>query len=243
MSTLTDHQSVINRPVVCNTGDMTAFHRARSEEQRAVRRAAILDAAATMLDEVGVAALSLNELARQVGLAKSNVLRYFDSREAILLELLDARTAEWLAALEATARSRGSVPNRCRRLAASLTDSLVERPVLCDLISAQAAVLERNVSVDVALRHKRAALGNIRRLTTLVRSAVPELAEPQAVKFAAATLLTSGALWTHHQPSEAMLAAYRADPELAILRIDFAAALRELLTVLLTGLLDPSCQN
>ena len=29
-----------------------------------------------------MAELSLNELARRVGLAKSNVLRYFDSREA-----------------------------------------------------------------------------------------------------------------------------------------------------------------
>jgi len=191
---------------------MTHFRRARSEEQRAERRAAILGVAATMLGDRPVADLSLNELARQVGLAKSNVLRYFDSREAILLELLDSRTADWLAALEAGPRSRGSVRTRCRRLAAALTDSLGERPVLCDLISAQAAVLERNVSVDVALRHKRSALANIRRLTALVRSAVPELAEPQAVKFAAATLLTAGALWTHHQPSEAMQAAYRADP-------------------------------
>ena len=222
---------------------MSHFRRARSEEQRAERRAAILDVAATMLGDRPVAELSLNELARQVGLAKSNVLRYFDSREAILLDLLDARTEDWLTALEAAPRSRGAVRTRCRRLAELLTDSLGERPVLCDLISAQAAVLERNVSVDVAIRHKRAALANIRRLTAFVRSAVPELVEPQAVKFAAAALLMAGALWTHHQPSEAMQAAYRTDPELAALRIDFAAALLELLTVLLTGLLDPTCQN
>jgi AcrR family transcriptional regulator len=222
---------------------MTHFRRARSEEQRAERRAAILGVAATMLGDRPVAELSLNELARQVGLAKSNVLRYFDSREAILLELLDTRTAEWLDAVEAARRSRGSVPTRCRRLAETLTDSLAERPVLCDLISAQAAVLERNVSVDVALGHKRAALANLRRLTALVRSAVPELAEADAFKVAAATMLTAGALWTHHRPSEAMLAAYRSDPELAALRIDFAAALRELLTVILTGLLSPTCQN
>ncbi len=222
---------------------MTHFRRARSEEQRAERRTAILGVAATMLGDRPVADLSLNELARQVGLAKSNVLRYFDSREAILLELLDARSEEWLTALEAAPRSRGAVLTRCRRLAERLTDSLGERPVLCDLISAQAAVLERNVSVDIALQHKRAALANIRRLTVLVRSAVPELVEPQAMKFAAATLLMAGALWTHHQPSEAMQAAYRADPDLAALRIDFSAALGELLTVLLTGLLDPSCQK
>ncbi|WP_152365092.1 TetR/AcrR family transcriptional regulator [Microlunatus speluncae] len=222
---------------------MSHFRRARSEEQRAERRAAILGVAATMLADRPVADLSLNELARQVGLAKSNVLRYFDSREAILLELLDAQSGEWLATLEAARPSRGGLPTRCRRLAELITASLAERPVLCDLISAQTAVLERNVSVDVAIRHKRSSLANIKRLTEVVRSAVPELAEPAAVKFAAATLLTAGALWTHQRPSEAMLAAYCADPELAALRIDFHSALGELLTVILTGLLDPTCQN
>ena len=38
-------------------------------------------------------------LSRRVGLAKSNVMRYFPSREAALLELLDALTREWLADL------------------------------------------------------------------------------------------------------------------------------------------------
>lgn len=58
------------------------FQRARSEEQREGRRRAILDTAAAMLTEMPVADLSLNELSRRVGLAKSNVLRYFESREA-----------------------------------------------------------------------------------------------------------------------------------------------------------------
>jgi AcrR family transcriptional regulator len=52
---------------------MTTFQRARSEEQREVRRRAILDTAATMLAEVPVAEVTLNELSRRVGPAKSNV--------------------------------------------------------------------------------------------------------------------------------------------------------------------------
>ena len=67
----------------------THFQRARSDEQREVRRQAILRVAAEMLAQMPVAKLSLNELSRRVGLAKSNVLRYFESREAVLLELLD----------------------------------------------------------------------------------------------------------------------------------------------------------
>jgi AcrR family transcriptional regulator len=79
----------------------TPFHRARTELQRAERREAILTTAAAMLQSTRVAELSLNELARQVGLAKSNVLRYFESREAVLLELYDREYIAWLDALEA----------------------------------------------------------------------------------------------------------------------------------------------
>ncbi|MFI0409165.1 TetR/AcrR family transcriptional regulator [Actinomadura sp. 3N508] len=64
--------------------------------QREIRRQAILETAATMLTEMPVSALSLNELSRRVGLAKSNVLRYFESREAVLLELLGQLAHDFL---------------------------------------------------------------------------------------------------------------------------------------------------
>ena len=76
------------------------FQRARSEEQREARRQAILGAAAAMLAEMPVAEVTLNELSRRAGLAKSNVLRYFESREAVLLELLDSAWQDWLVQLE-----------------------------------------------------------------------------------------------------------------------------------------------
>jgi len=63
---------------------------------------AILDTAAAMLLEMPVAEVSLNELSRRVGLAKSNVLRYFESREAVLLELLDRASKQWLDELPAS---------------------------------------------------------------------------------------------------------------------------------------------
>ena len=78
---------------------MSTFQRARNEEQRAARRETILLTASAMLEEMPLSELSLNELSRRVGLAKSNVLRYFDSREAVLLELLDAAWGEWLVEL------------------------------------------------------------------------------------------------------------------------------------------------
>ena len=218
---------------------MTAFQRARSEQQREVRRRAILDAAGAMLAEMPVAEVSLTELSRRAGLAKSNVLRYFDSREAVLLELLDDAWREWLdqLAVDLAGSRTGAPGERGEQVAAAVAGSLAARPVLCDLLGAQAAVLERNVSPAVAARFKRAAIDNIGTLGTLLGAAVPELGATRAERLAAATVLVAGALWAHGQPSAAVLAAYEADPSLAVFRLDFCATLTEVLAVLVAGLL------
>ena len=64
------------------------FQRARSPEQKAQRRAAILDAAARLGAANGVRKVSLGDIAKSVGLTKSNVLRYFETREEVYLRLL-----------------------------------------------------------------------------------------------------------------------------------------------------------
>jgi AcrR family transcriptional regulator len=220
---------------------MTSFKRARSEEQRTQRRRMILDTTAAMLAEMPVAHVSLNELSRRVGLAKSNVLRYFESREAVLLELLDAASQEWLEqlhdALTAAVNPNASPAERGDQLAGTLAISLTGRPVLCDLISTQAAVLEHNVSPQLAAQYKRAAIASVGVLARLILQHVPELGERDAQRLAVATILVTSAVWTHARPAAAMLAAYEADPSLASMRFDFTTTLRETLEVLITGLL------
>ncbi|HEU0222902.1 MAG TPA: helix-turn-helix domain-containing protein, partial [Paracoccaceae bacterium] len=63
------------------------FQRARSPEQKAHRRRAILEAAAALLAEGGIEATTLAAIAERAGLVKSNLYRYFESREEILMWL------------------------------------------------------------------------------------------------------------------------------------------------------------
>ena len=220
------------------------FQRARSEEQREARRRAILDAAAAMLTEMPLAQVTLNELSRRAGLAKSNVLRYFESREAVLLELLDSAWQDWLVQLEKdladAVDAAAPLTERADQLAAAVAASLASRPMLCDLISAQAAVLEHNVSPEVAAQYKRASIAGITAFGGLMLGYVTELGEHDAVRLAGAVIMVTGALWPHTQPSAAMLAAYAADPALAAMRLDFTATVRELLQVMIAGLLARS---
>ncbi|MEV4049962.1 TetR/AcrR family transcriptional regulator [Amycolatopsis sp. NPDC049688] len=214
------------------------FQRARSAEQREERRRTILDTALKMLDEMPVAEVSLNELSRRVGLAKSNVLRYFESREAVLLELLDRALQDWLAEvadeLAAGVDPARTAPERAAAFAAVAARSLARRTVLCDLIGAQAAVLERNVSTDVVVRFKRSALGGLDTMAGLLRRAVPEVGG-EAVPVCLLAMILTGGLWTHCRPSPSVRAAYEADPALAALHLDLAPALEHGLTLLITG--------
>lgn len=220
---------------------MVAFQRARSEEQREARRRTILDTAAAMLDEMPVSEVSLNELSRRVGLAKSNVLRYFESREAILLELLDQAGKQWVAELagqfSAGIDPGGGERDRGDQIAAILAGSLASRRVLCDLLSAQASVLEHNVSPGIAARYKRATHDNIAALAALVRRQLPELGEDDSFRVSGMAVVLVGALWSVTCSSTSMLAAYEADPALAAMRVDFAPALQEAVAVIISGAL------
>src|SRR5689334_5847896 len=176
---------------------IVTFQRARTEEQREIRRRAILDAASAMLDEMPVAAVTLNELSRRVGLAKPNVLRYFESREAVLLELLNDFLRDWLAALadELAAGVDENLPmaERAAAVAEILGRSLSARMVLCDLFGAQGSVLEHNVSVEVVTRYKRISLERLATMSTLLRTYLPELGD-NATLFSLQTMVMAGAL-------------------------------------------------
>ena len=63
------------------------FVRARRPEHKQQRREAILAAARALALERGVRAVTLGDLADSVGLAKSNVVRYFGTREEIFVDL------------------------------------------------------------------------------------------------------------------------------------------------------------
>ncbi|MFE7223867.1 TetR/AcrR family transcriptional regulator [Nocardioides sp. NPDC057577] len=216
------------------------FQRARSDEQREIRRRAILDTAAAMLDEMPVAELSLNELSRRVGLAKSNVLRYFESREAVLLELLDDFLATWLdelaAELAVGIEAKASPEVRAGQLAEVLSRSLAERMVLCDLVGAQGGVLEHNVSVEVVKRHKRSSHAKLEIMVALVRHHLPEVGDG-AETFCLMSLISAGAVAAYDPPPPSLLAAYADEPELGALQLDLRDALRTSFTATLVGVL------
>jgi AcrR family transcriptional regulator len=170
------------------------------------RRAAILETASAMLHERPVADISLRELSDRVGLAKSNVLRYFDSREAIFLEVLDHNWTTWLdeidAELAALPKPGKGKYAREAQIAETIASSLTGKPLLCELISAMAAVLERNISVEFARVFKRRATDNTGRLAAVITREVPSLDDAGAGHFAGAVFVIVAGFWPYANPTD-----------------------------------------
>jgi AcrR family transcriptional regulator len=220
------------------TGGHCGFRRARRPEQVEARRAAILDAAVAMLRERPISDISLRELSERIGLAKSNVLRYFDSREAIFLEVLDQVWGDWLDALEADFDTLSAPAEGYRReveVAATVAAALIRDPLLCELLAAMAGVLERNISVDFARAFKQRAYAIVERAEVLVRRRLPGLSEAGVAQFVASVGVLLTGLWPHARPTEAV-AIVMAERGLPDARAMFAEMFTESLTNQLVGI-------
>ncbi|MDP9613857.1 AcrR family transcriptional regulator [Streptomyces demainii] len=80
---------------------MPRIRAASVAEHRTMQRAALLEAARSLLSEGGTEALTFPALAERTGLARSSVYEYFRSRAAVVEELCAVDFPVWAAEVEA----------------------------------------------------------------------------------------------------------------------------------------------
>ncbi|MFE7712243.1 TetR family transcriptional regulator [Streptomyces sp. NPDC057486] len=216
----------------------TDFQRARSAEQREVRKQTILAAAAELLTEMPVSDISLRELSRRVGLSKTNVVRYFETREAVFFELLNRDLAQWIEELPTDLASADIAgPASPRAVTDALARSLARRTQLCELLSSLGSELERNISAESARDFKRAHVRLLGALAELLRQHITALNPAAARELVSLTVVCTAGLWPFAHPSPAVVEAQQ-DPELAATKVDFGERLGRTLHIAATGLLE-----
>jgi AcrR family transcriptional regulator len=217
------------------------FQRARRPEQKLERRDAILDAARELALRDGVRTVSLADIAARVGIHKSALLRYFETREQIFLDLTAQAWREWTAALRASlgAVAPGSTADgRSIALVADvLADSFGQRPLLCDLIAHTPLNLERNVSVEAVRRYKLVSLGAVDEASALVSRVLPDLTVAECTQVVSDLASLAGATWQIANPGSALTELYTSDPALVRACMEVAPRLRRTGEVLLAGLI------
>ena len=217
---------------------MPEVQRARSVEAKQQREEAILEAAAQLGAERGIRQVTLTEIAQAVGMHKSAMLRYFETREQIFLKLTAAGWRDWSAALrQRLEQLPPGVPASV--IAQAFADSLTARPMFCDLLAQAPLNLERNVSIESVRAFKLVTLEEVAAIRTELGRLLG-LTEQQAVDVIATATSLAGALWQMATPGPEVQQLYRSDPRLAHAVVEVGPRLTRVLTALLTGFHDGS---
>ena len=211
----------------------TDFVRARTSDQIEIRRAEILRAAADLILENGFDNVSLNGIARHAGIAKSNLYRYFDSKEEIFFQVMLTDYADWFKDMVSRLEQLPQ-PISDKAIAEQLADSMVERERLCHFISVKASVIEKNLSAEAMARFSDILLVQAIDLANAFVTCLPHISREQVVLLLKATHAIIAGLWPmsqhdlHAEPTD--------DPNILSWRTDFHRDLKQTIYYLLAGL-------
>lgn len=207
--------------------------RARAEADKQQRRLEILRAAAAVFAEMPFAAVTMAEVARRAGLAKGTVYLYHATKESLFLQLVGEALARWFGEVEVALR--GAAPKLgAEELATLLVGTLSTNGELTRLLVLLHPVLEENIDEALALAFKR-RLGELTATAgELLERRCAALGPGEGVRFLLRLHALVIGLHAMATPSAAV-ARVLARPELAPLRIDFAAELQATVAALLRG--------
>lgn len=210
----------------------TDFQRARSPEAKAAREEAILEAARSLGRREGIRSVTLTDIAEAVGMHKSAMLRYFETREEIFLRLTAEGWREWAPALVEALHSAHSPA----AVAAAYAGTLAARGPFCDLLAQAPLNLERNVSIDAVRTFKLTTGHYLRQLADATRTSLPALTDQDVADLVATATSVAGTFWQISNPPPDVAELYRSDPRMAHALVDLEPRLRRILTAYLSGL-------
>jgi AcrR family transcriptional regulator len=153
---------------------MGGRQRARSPEAKQQRRAQIVGTAAALWAERGGAGFTMAEVAARSGLAKGTLYLYFETREQLLLALLEEQLAAWFDAVDAGLAGEGAWDGA--RAGALLCAALEQRPLLVQLLPIAASILEQNLPPAAARSYKQFLLERSARSAALLERRLAFLA-------------------------------------------------------------------
>jgi AcrR family transcriptional regulator len=214
------------------------FQRARSEDKKRQRAAALVEAARSLALESGVASVTLTDVARRAGVHYSAVRRYFTSHKEVLLHLAAEGWVRWSNTVCEKLREPG--PMSPSRVAAALADGMAADPLFCDLLANLHLHLEHEVEIERVLEVKQISTDAVTSLADAIENALPALERAGAYDVILAAYSLAAPLWQLANPPKKLAEAY-AEAKATDLppdwNIDFTSALTRLITATCVGLM------
>jgi AcrR family transcriptional regulator len=157
-----------------------AYQRARSQNQIADRIASILEAAGTVFSKVPYEQVTMQMIALEAGFTRSNIYRYFKTREEIFLELYIMDFKKWVESIKNEFTQVMDIDSFLKRW----TALLYEQKRYISLTPLLAISLEKKPSLEVFKKTKADLLQSTLDLIPILRATLPFLSFENCLDFA-----------------------------------------------------------
>ncbi len=210
------------------------WQRARTDEKKNERKVAIYQAAFTLFKKNGYDKVSFNSIAIEAGFSKSNMYRYFNSKDDIFLNIFADLFEQWVDDFsqqlqvlerEVTAKTFADI----------WLNSLLSQHDLLDLMPILFTSLERNSSFKQLLAFKRLSMNVLYRLTLDITRIYPEIEAEKAINLLTLSYAVTANSWAENLQSDAINKVYQLG-EFQALKPDFERDLTTSIEIIIQGL-------
>ncbi len=212
---------------------MVIKQRARTTGDKQQRREHILSTALQIWETHTFASFTMAEVAAESGLAKGTLYLYFETKEELLLALLDGLLERWFDELD-TGLAEDSTWD-VDRTAALLCAALDHQHALTRLLPIAASILEHNISLPIARAYKAHLLQRSTQSATLIEQRLPFLAPGDGLWLLLQVYALVVGLGQMADPAPIVRQVLQ-EAQMAPLRVDFGPMFAQSIHTLLLGL-------
>jgi len=183
------------------------WQRARTDEKKNERKEEINEAAFSLFKNKGYDNVSFNGIASEAGFTKSNMYRYFSSREEIFLNIFARLFRKWVEdCIEKLQRL--DQEETINIFAKTWVESHISHKQFLDLTSILFVSLERNSSYEQLLDFKKLAKDLLYMLSIEITRIYPDIHIDKAFKFLNLSFAATSSFWAASTQNEALKKIY-----------------------------------
>ncbi len=170
------------------------WQRARTVEKKNERKEAIYKAALSLFKKKGYECVSFNGIASEAGFTKSNMYRYFSSKDEIFLNIFTSLFEDWCA--DCTQRLQELKQNsEVEQFAETWVASCMSHPQFLDLTPILFVSLESNSSYEQLLEFKQRSMNLLYKLAIEISKVYPNIQGEKAFRFLTLNFAATANYW------------------------------------------------